>query len=199
VLVDKALPSQTAPIGEPIVSDRTEDNPVEELLGKDRLEDEAQVANKPSSAPPPERPLKRKSRTRRQRSNLGEELKRVLRNGQGTDSAIRAIRRLQGPHPQNPYLFYLLGNLYFTKGYISDGLGAYSLAIKREKRYRRMAKINQNAIVALSHPKAYRKAMNLIVQVIGPSSLPYLRRTARHHPREQVRKRAVYLIRLLGK
>ncbi|MDB4989223.1 MAG: sps1B [Myxococcaceae bacterium] len=112
-----------------------------------------------------------------------------------SDAAIESLKQLRKNSPQNPYLPYLLGDLYFSRGWWSDGLSKYREAIKlSDGAYARRATIQKNAIEALGGDRTYAKARVLLVRDIGRSALPLLRRAATKNASPVVQKRARLLV-----
>jgi serine/threonine protein kinase len=122
------------------------------------------------------------------------DVERLIQQGR-RDDAIQGILRLRRTtFPRSGYLAYLLGNLYFDKTYWDDGLDAYFDAVKFTPSYRSNANVNENAIRALSHDQAQRKASALFTEYIRRSGLKYLRKAATTDKNPKVRQRAKALM-----
>jgi eukaryotic-like serine/threonine-protein kinase len=106
------------------------------------------------------------------------------------DEAIVGIQELRKSSPQNPYLPYLLGDLYFGRGWWTDALSKYREAIKLSPGYRRRATIQNNAITALGSDRAYARARVLLVRDVGEAALPALKKAGEKDESPVVRKRA---------
>ena len=117
------------------------------------------------------------------------DVNRLIDLGQ-TDAAILGLKSLRKKSPQNPYLAFQLGDLYFSRGWRSDALAKYREAIKLSDGYRRRSTIQNNAIEALGSDRVYARARVLLVRDIGKPALPALRRASEHHPSALVKKRA---------
>ena len=115
------------------------------------------------------------------------------------DEAIGGLEKLRRTSPKNPYLAYLLGNLYFQRKWWTDGLESYEAAIQNNRSYRARAPLIKNAIVALSSSKTAPKAHRLLVRQIGGAAAPYLRWAARNDPSPTVRARAAAALRQVGR
>ncbi|HEY6877616.1 MAG TPA: protein kinase [Polyangiales bacterium] len=109
---------------------------------------------------------------------------------QKVDEAIAGIKELRKKSPNNPYLPYLLGDLYFGRNWMSDALVKYREAMKLSDNYKKRASIHKNAIHALGSDRAYPKARVLLVRDIGRAALPALRRAAKADENPVIRKRA---------
>ncbi|MEY4514973.1 MAG: serine/threonine protein kinase [Pseudomonadota bacterium] len=106
------------------------------------------------------------------------------------DEAIFGIQALRKKSPDNPYLPYLLGDLYFGRGWWTDALAKYREAIKLNPGYRRRITIQKNAIEALGSDRSYARARVLLVRDVRQPALPALARAAQHDDNPVVRKRA---------
>src|SRR5690606_4843579 len=74
------------------------------------------------------------------------DVERLVAQGR-TEAAIQGILKLRRTYfPTSAYLAYLLGNLYFDKVWWSDGIDAYSDAIRLKRDFRSNATLNKNAI-----------------------------------------------------
>jgi hypothetical protein len=106
------------------------------------------------------------------------------------DAAIEGIKQLRKKSPNNPYLPYLLGDIYFDRNWMSDALVKYREAMKLSETYRKRASIHKNAIHALGSDRAYPKARVLLVRDIGKPALAALRRAAKDDDNPVIRRRA---------
>ncbi|HEY3359716.1 MAG TPA: hypothetical protein VGQ83_41085, partial [Polyangia bacterium] len=111
-----------------------------------------------------------------------------------TDEAIAGLQHLRRESPRNAYLWYLLGSLYFDKGFWSDGLETYRAAIHFGGGYARRPVLIRNAIRALGSDKTQHKAAALLKADIGGPALPLLRQAARADKDPKVRARAAKLL-----
>lgn len=106
------------------------------------------------------------------------------------DAAVEGLRYLRKKTPYNPYLPYLLGELYFERHWWADGLAKYREAIELSDGYRRRTSIQKNAVRALGADSTYARARQLLVRDVGKVALPVLRQAAQSDPSPVVRKRA---------
>jgi eukaryotic-like serine/threonine-protein kinase len=106
------------------------------------------------------------------------------------DAAIEGIKHLRQKSPNNPYLPYLLGDIYFSRNWMSDALVKYREAMKLSDNYRRRTSIQKNAIHALGSDRAYPKARVLLVRDIGKPALQALRQAAKADENPVIRRRA---------
>jgi serine/threonine protein kinase len=111
------------------------------------------------------------------------------------EAAISGIRRLRRQQPDNPQLPFMLAELYFKRGWWSDGLSKYRETIRMRSTYKERASLQKNVIDALGGDKTYARARALIVRDIGRSIAPRLRAASRHHSSDTVRKRAKAILR----
>ncbi|HUH01303.1 MAG TPA: protein kinase [Kofleriaceae bacterium] len=174
---------------DPPLPDEEQDEPVE-ALSDDTTVDDAELAAEPVHKPEPPAP-------KRDASTIAE-VKALIADGQRED-AISALYRMAKKQPKSAYIPYLLGNLYFAKSWWKDALKNYARAITNNRAYRKKSVLNKNAIRALAGSSTHRQASSLILNKIGRSALSHLRHAAKHDRNPNVRKRAAYLIKRLGK
>jgi serine/threonine-protein kinase len=103
------------------------------------------------------------------------------------EEAISALNALRKRSPRSAYVPYLLGHLYFEKGWWTLGMDNYEAAIANNELYRGKRVLNQNVIRALGNRKTRSRAARLFVNTIGTTSLPYLRAAARSDKDPDVR------------
>ena len=106
------------------------------------------------------------------------------------DDAITSIRALRKKNPKNAELPLMLGDLYFDRGWWSDGLAKYREAIRIASTYKQRASLQRNAIRALADDRTYPRARALLVKDVGRASATRLRKAARSDASRTVRKRA---------
>jgi hypothetical protein len=124
----------------------------------------------------------------------------ALINEGRSEDAITALRHIRASTaPRNPYVMYLLGNLYFEKRWWTVGIDHYRDAIRENRVYRKKPILNKNVIRALGSAKTRPKATKMLVDTIGSPALPFLRRAAKSDPSAEVRKHAASIERRLNK
>ncbi|MGC4070111.1 MAG: hypothetical protein QM784_36730 [Polyangiaceae bacterium] len=112
-----------------------------------------------------------------------------------TDQAIAALQYMRSRDARNPALPSLLGDLYFEKGWFSDGLAKYREAIRLRQGIATRSLVQRNAIRALGSDKSYPRARALLVRDIGRRARDPLRHAARHDNSAAIRKRAAAVLR----
>jgi len=110
------------------------------------------------------------------------------------EDAIRALVELRRKNPKSAYVPYLLGHLYFEKGWWTLGMDYYDAAMRESELYRGKKILNQNVIRALGSKKTRKKAARMFVNSIGRPALPYLRQAARSDRDAQVRDWSGWLV-----
>jgi serine/threonine-protein kinase len=113
------------------------------------------------------------------------------------DQAIAALQYMRSRDARNPALPSLLGDLYFEKGWFSDGLAKYREAIRLRPAIADRPLVQRNAIRALGSDKSYPRARALLARDIGRRARNQLRHAARHDNSAVVRKRAGAVLRQL--
>jgi len=115
---------------------------------------------------------------------------RALMHAGKIDEAIAGVRVLRRRDPRNPELPYLLGDLYFQKGFWSDGLSRYRQALSLRRGLRTRSSVQRNAIAALGGDKTYARARALILRDLGSSAIERLRVAQKRDSSATVRARA---------
>ena len=113
----------------------------------------------------------------------------LLRQGK-LDDAINGLRALRKKMPKNASLPYMLGDIYFDRGWWSDGLAKYREAIRMNRALRGRVSVQRNAIRALGDARTYPRARTLLLKDVGRAAAPRLRKAAKSDPSKVVRKRA---------
>jgi serine/threonine protein kinase/tetratricopeptide (TPR) repeat protein len=106
------------------------------------------------------------------------------------DEAINALRALRKKSPKSAELPYLMGDLYFDRGWWSDGLAKYREAIKMSRGLRNRVSVQRNAIRAFADDRTYPRARALLVKDVGYAAAARLRKAAKTDPSRVIRKRA---------
>jgi eukaryotic-like serine/threonine-protein kinase len=110
------------------------------------------------------------------------------------EEAIHALVGLRRNMPKSAYVPYLLGNLYFEKGWWTLGMDYYDAAIRTNGQYGAKQILNQNLIRALGSKKTRKKAARMFVNTVGTAALPHLRKAARSDRDPQVRDWSGWLV-----
>ncbi len=110
------------------------------------------------------------------------------------EEAIHALVGLRRSTPKSAYVPYLLGNLYFEKGWWTLGMDYYDAAIRTNGQYGAKQILNQNLIRALGSKKTRKKAARMFVNTVGTGALPHLRKAARSDRDPQVRDWSGWLV-----
>jgi hypothetical protein len=126
------------------------------------------------------------------------DVRKLMARGE-TDAAIRGIQQLRRKRPKDAQLPFLLGNVYFDKGWSADGLAKYRETIRLSSGYRKNARIQRDAIRALEQERTYARARALLVRDIGKAALPALRRAARAHASALLRRRATSIAKQIAR
>jgi eukaryotic-like serine/threonine-protein kinase len=106
------------------------------------------------------------------------------------DAAIVALRSLRQKSPLNPYLPYLLGDLYFERGFWGDGLAKYREAIRLSEGYKKRATIHENAVRALANDQTYARAAVLLLRDVGSAAAETLAQAAQRDASDSAQMRA---------
>jgi serine/threonine protein kinase len=106
------------------------------------------------------------------------------------DEAINALRVLRKKSPKSAELPYLMADLYFDRGWWSDGLAKYREAIKMNRGMRNRVSVQRNAIRAFADDRTYPRARALLVKDVGYAAAVRLRKAAKTDASRVIRKRA---------
>ncbi len=126
------------------------------------------------------------------------DVRRLIARGD-TDAAIRGLHQLRRKQPRAAQLPFLLGNLYFDKGWWLDGLARYRETIALSSGYRANLRLQRDAIRALGQERAYPRARALLVRDVGRSARAALKRAAHADASTVVRRRASSVLRQLAR
>ncbi|HEU4733557.1 MAG TPA: protein kinase [Kofleriaceae bacterium] len=109
------------------------------------------------------------------------------------DLALASLRALWKKTPNSSYIPFLLGNLYYDQQWWSVALDHYSVAIKKNAKYRWNPTLNRNVIRMLASNKTSRKAETFLKYSVGKPALPYVRYAALHDANGQVKRLSGWL------
>ncbi len=93
-------------------------------------------------------------------------------------------------HPKQSMGHYLLGAAQICRKYYSQGLAAYTEAIRHHHGYHKDARIIEDATRLLRVTKVRYKALEFLITQVGEPALPTLLKVASHSARPRLRKRA---------
>lgn len=113
------------------------------------------------------------------------------------DLAVASLQALQKKQTRNPYIPFLLGNLYYDRRWWSVSMDHYRAAIQLAGGYRANATLIRNVIRMLISKKTDKQAETFLRRTIGRSALPYLQSTARSDPNAYMRRYAAALARAI--
>jgi len=121
--------------------------------------------------------------------------KKLIADGK-REQAIAMLRKLHKKHPKSAHIPYLLGNLYFEKGWWVAGVESYDASIKNNRGYRVNPTLINNAIRAMaSHKRSTRsKVYTLFLKRIGHAGVSRLKHAAAKDHNPNVRSRARWLL-----
>jgi eukaryotic-like serine/threonine-protein kinase len=120
----------------------------------------------------------------------------LIKDGK-SDLAIASLRPLWKKVPRSAYIPFLLGNLYFDKGWWSVALDHYRSALAKNATYKKNQTLNLNIIRMLASKKTSGGA-EYTLRKIGKPSVVYLRYAAQHDRNAYVRKYASALAKAIG-
>jgi serine/threonine-protein kinase len=122
----------------------------------------------------------------------------LIRKG-NLDGALAGLHRLRRARPtpsasKSSEIATLIGDLYFDRKWWTDGLREYRFAITLDGRARRSNTLIDNSVHALADRSTYSRARRLILDYVGKSAAPALKRAARSGSTPTLRRRAQKLL-----
>ena len=178
--------------GSTVAADDNDDDDDESSPGKD------DGSNENDRTPPPEPPAAPRHDEPAVRS-LGD-VRALIKKGD-SDGALAGLFRLRKAKPSSAKaseIARLIGDLYFERKWWTDGLREYRFAITLDARARKSATLINNSVHALADHSTYLRARRLILDYIGRSAAPALRRAARAGNPTPLRRRAQKLLATVG-
>jgi hypothetical protein len=128
---------------------------------------------------PPEPPTAAPSRPARDVHSIAD-VRALVRRGE-TDSALAglyALRRRPQSREVQAEIATLLGHLYFDRGWMVDALKEYRYVLTLDVRARTDQTIINNTVQALGDPATSARARRVLIDGVGRSAIPALRRAA---------------------
>lgn len=124
-------------------------------------------------------------------------VKQRLLAGESSSRILKELQRLAGKHGSNAELPYLMGQVYFSKLWVSDGLKAFRRAIAIDPELRESPFLIRAAVGGLGNDSDHRQVARFLSQDIGLPAAPYLEEVLYGDWRGQVKERADAILRSL--
>lgn len=121
---------------------------------------------------------------------------RVVR-GEASTRMIKDLQKLCGRHSSNAELPYLLGQLYFARLWVGDGLKAFRRALALDPQFRENPFLIRAAVGGLANDSDHRQVARFLSQEVGAPAAPYLEEVQYSDARGAVRERAEAILRSL--
>lgn len=125
------------------------------------------------------------------------ELKARIVQGDNSVRSLKALQKLGGKYQKNEEIPYLLGQLYFEKLWVGDGIKSFRRAIALDPLYKANAYIIKAAITGLGNDRDHAQVRRFLVQDIGAPAAPYVEEVLYGEFRQQVKERAAAILREL--
>jgi len=122
---------------------------------------------------------------------------RALAAGGDVDGAIRGLHDLRRANPGDAGVLLALGDLYFAKGWSSEGLAAYRDALAADPSTASNPGLIEHTVASLGSPRDADVAQAMLSRQIGRGALPALRSAARETRDAALRKRIAAVVDLL--
>lgn len=120
-----------------------------------------------------------------------------LLGGEASTKILKDLQRLSSKHASNAELPYLMGQVYFGRLWVGDGLKAFRKAISIEPALRENPFLIRAAVTGLANDSDHRQVARFLSQDIGPAAAPYLEEVLYGEWRGQVKERADSILRSL--
>ena len=124
-------------------------------------------------------------------------LKARIIAGDSSSRAMKALQVLGSKYQKNQDIPYLLGQLYFEKLWVGDGIKNLRRAIQLDPLYRSNPYVIRAAIGGLGNDRDQAQVHRFLVQDIGKPAAPYLEEVLYGDWRQQVKERAAAILREL--
>src|SRR5439155_16205113 len=126
------------------------------------------------------------------------EVRSLIKKG-NLDGALAGLYRLRRSRPtpsasKSSEIASLIGDVYFDRKWWTDGLREYRFAISLDGRARKSALLVDNSVHALADRSSYPRARRLILDYVGRSATPALKRAAKQPGSPTLRRRAQKLL-----
>lgn len=124
-------------------------------------------------------------------------LKARILHGDSSTRALKSLQTLGGKYQKNEEIPYLLGQLYFEKLWVGDGLKSFRRAIALNPLLGANPYVIRAAIGGLGNDRDHSQVSRFLVQDIGKPAAPYLEEVLYGDWRQQVKERAAAILREL--
>lgn len=121
---------------------------------------------------------------------------RILR-GEASTRTIKDLQKLCGRHSSSAELPYLLGQLYFARLWVGDGLKAFRRALALDPQLRENPFLIRAAVSGLANDSDHRQVARFLSQEVGAPAAPYLEEVLYSDVRGTVKERAESILRSL--
>jgi hypothetical protein len=117
--------------------------------------------------------------------------------GDSSSRILKDLQRLSGKYGENGELPFLLGQVYFGRLWVGDGLKAFRKALAIDPGLRENPFLIRAAVTGLANDSDHRQVARFLSQDIGLPAAPYLEEALYGEWRGQVKERAETILRSL--
>ena len=125
-------------------------------------------------------------------------LRAKVRGAATPQAVVTALSRLGAQHPRNAEIPFLLGQIYFERLWVDDGLEQFRKAIRLDPGRREDPALIRAALNGLGNDGHHAKVRRFLAKDIGPPAVPYLQGVVDGNWRKEVKDRAAATLRDLG-
>jgi hypothetical protein len=116
-------------------------------------------------------------------------------HGDSSAHMLKALQKVTHKNSKDDELYFLLGQLYLSKLWVSDGLKSFRSAIALNPAYRQNPFLVRAAIEGLGNDSDHGQVQRFLAQDIGRPAVPYLQEVLYGDWRAQVKERAALVLR----
>ncbi len=125
-------------------------------------------------------------------------LRARVNGGSTPDDVVRALHRLAAQQPTDPEIPLTLGDIYFRKLWVADGLEQFRKALALAPEMKEDERLLRATMYGLGADNRHHDVRRFLVNEIGPAAAPYLREVVDGNWRKEVKDRASAVLRDLG-
>ena len=124
-------------------------------------------------------------------------IKLRIARGEASTKTIKELQKLCNHHTSDAELPYLLGQLYFARLWVGDGLKAFRRALAIDPQLRENPFLIRATVSGLANDSDHRQVAKFLSQEVGPPAAPYLEEVLYSDARGAVKERAESILRSL--
>lgn len=116
-------------------------------------------------------------------------IERMIASGRD-ERALKALQRLRSESPRDAHMAYLIGKIYYGRGWLTDAFQRYREAMRLDRRYAERGDVIEHLVQGLGQDATRVLATRVLLNDVGPPALRHLRRAAKKGRTAKARARA---------